>query len=293
MAEAKGSADGQSKEAKGDMEPLAAASNKLPTGEMPVKLSIESTPEFMQLPLEYQGFCPWTIVKRHGLLLPGKPALGVVRYTNQFFVFAHAVALQSFMGDPEGYKAGVRSAARQAPELIHLLRLQEDFPSSSISKLIDKSRGYREGSADNAFEEGKAPERRDASTETPTHFVERNIDVNYSWNEWELRRRALQMTNIRKCRTKGQQTDASHFRRENDSQVYLPEDKVTMTMKESGTQPPVVTQYVAGLRGTPAGPLPSKYAKGRPGGLPGILNLVLEPGAKEGHDVVGGRSQAF
>jgi hypothetical protein len=39
-------------------------------------LSVESTPEFMQLPLEFQGFCPWTIVHRHGLLLPGNPALG-------------------------------------------------------------------------------------------------------------------------------------------------------------------------------------------------------------------------
>ena len=48
------------------------------------------------------------------------------------------------------------------------------------------------------------------------------------------------MTNIRKCATTGQQTDLSHFRRENDSQVYLPKTKVTMTMKDSGTQPPLV-----------------------------------------------------
>ena len=132
----------------------------------------------------------------------------------------------------------------------------------------------------------------------PLHFVERNVDVNYSWNEWDLRRRALQMTNIRKCATTGQQTDLSHFRRENDSQVYLPKTKVTMTMKDSGTQPPLVTQYVAGLRGTPAGPLPSKYAKqpvapAAAAGKPGVLHLVLEPGAKQGHDVVGGRSHAF
>ena len=286
------------------MEPLAAASNKLPTGEMPVKLSIESTPEFMQLPLEYQGFCPWTIVKRHGLLLPGKPAMGVVRYMNEFFVFAHAVALQSFMDDPEAFRKGVKAAAKASPELIHLLRLQDEFPASSISKLINKSRGFRDGDAGD--DEDRIPEKKDAGTETPTHFVERNIDVNYSWNEWDLRRRALQMTNIRKCVTTSQQTDLSHFRRENDSQVYLPKTKTTMTMKDSGTQPPLVTQYVAGLRGT--GPieviptrdaaamrkqLPSKFAKGGPTEKPGILNLVLEPGAKQGHDVVGGRSHAF
>ena len=87
-----------------------------------MKLSIESTPEFMQLPLEYQGFCPWTMVNRHGLLLPGKPAIGVVRYQNMFFVFAHATALNAFMRAPEEYKQGVLVLAQRAPELIHLLR---------------------------------------------------------------------------------------------------------------------------------------------------------------------------
>ena len=30
-------------------------------------MSVDSTPEFMQLPLEYQGYCPWTIVQRGGI----------------------------------------------------------------------------------------------------------------------------------------------------------------------------------------------------------------------------------
>jgi hypothetical protein len=39
----------------------------------------------MQTPLDYLGFCLWSIVKRDGLLLPGKPVLGVYRY--YFFSF--------------------------------------------------------------------------------------------------------------------------------------------------------------------------------------------------------------
>ena len=31
----------------------------------------------------------------------------------------------------------------------------------------------------------------DAATETPVHFVTRNIDPDYEWNEWALRRRAF------------------------------------------------------------------------------------------------------
>lgn len=41
-------------------------------------------------------------------------------------------------------------------------------------------------------------QKRDASTETPTHFIKKHIDVNYHWNEWELRRRALRVVNLRK-----------------------------------------------------------------------------------------------
>ena len=66
-------------------------------GDAPVRLSLESSPEFMQLPLEYQGYCPWTIVRRSGLLLPGDPTLGVVRYRNSNHVFTHEEALVEFM----------------------------------------------------------------------------------------------------------------------------------------------------------------------------------------------------
>ena len=31
----------------------------------------------------------------------------------------------------------------------------------------------------------------DKEAETPIHFVDRNLDANYCWNEWELRRKAI------------------------------------------------------------------------------------------------------
>ena len=36
-----------------------------------VLLSISDTPDFLLLPLEFQGYCPWTIVEARGLLIPG------------------------------------------------------------------------------------------------------------------------------------------------------------------------------------------------------------------------------
>jgi hypothetical protein len=41
------------------------------------------------------------------------------------------------------------------------------------------------------------PLTKDVGTGTPTHFVESFIDINYHWNEWELRRRALQIVNLK------------------------------------------------------------------------------------------------
>ena len=92
----------------------------LPQGDEggPVRLSVETTPEFMQLPLEYQGFCGWTCAKKGGLLLPGKPGLGVVRYRGAHYVFASAEALRDFFKDPEGARGccgGRYQAARVGP----------------------------------------------------------------------------------------------------------------------------------------------------------------------------------
>lgn len=86
----------------------------------------------------------------------------------------------------------------------------------------------------------------------------RYIDVNYHWNEWELRRRALKVVNLKGryrsslcfripsaddqclhnvntdtentgCKTTSQQTDESHFKRDSDTQVYEQRTNATQT----------------------------------------------------------------
>ncbi|CAM9800249.1 unnamed protein product, partial [Chrysoparadoxa australica] len=242
----------------GDPSDVQAEGRVMEEGErrsVPERLSIESTPEFMQLPLEHQGFCPWTIVNRRGLLLPGRPELDVVCYKGSYYVFAHMVAINAFMDDPERFIAGVQKRAMLSPELIHLLRLQDKFPETSITGMLRGEDGKaRQGST------FAPPERQDAATGTPVHFVEKHIDSQYHWNEWVLRRRILQIANLRQCKTTSQQTDESHFRRENDTQIYLPTVKQTQTAISSGTKPPYCVRYLAGLRGTPVDhPSVSKY----------------------------------
>jgi hypothetical protein len=239
----------------------AKALDDLPTGardnaDVPVRLSVETTPEFMQLPLEYQGFCGWTVANRHGLLLPGKPALGVVKYRGSCYVFAHAVALKAFMDAPEAVREGVVAQATLAPELVHLLRLQDSYPGTSIAKILASraitGKGSEPGQATAVAKALLAPAAtRDASTDTPVHFVEKHIDPAYEWNDWALRRRALRLAQLKHCATTSQQTDESHFRRNNTTQVFLPKIASTQSRKDGETNPPVRIQYFKGLRGGP------------------------------------------
>ena len=218
-------------------------------------LTVHNAPDFMLLPLELQGYCPWTLCHAKGFLVPGKPALGVVRYDNMYFVCDNAVALDEFIKNPEFYLGDIRQRGVNHPEYIYLLRLEKWFPKASIARLLEQ----------NDFDPrstGGKPSTRDASTGTPVHFTESHFDVNYHWNEWELRRRALKVVALKGCITSTTQTDASHFRRDNETQVYLQREKASQTKRDKGVNPPVITQFVAGLRGKAADPKSvSRYIK--------------------------------
>eukprot|EP00953_Heterococcus_sp_UTEX-ZZ885_P023188 12761-Heterococcus_DN1.PRE.4 len=114
--------------------------------------------------------------------------------------------------------------------------------------------------------------------------------------------RALQLANLRKCVTTAQQTDESHFRRENTTQVWPPRAKETQTTTSSGTNPPrqaraaraasmlwckqahavvcqLTVQYFAGLRddAPKEGGSVSKYIKGKTADSRArIINLTFD-----------------
>ncbi|KAG9403698.1 hypothetical protein AC1031_005185 [Aphanomyces cochlioides] len=245
--------------------------------DVPVRMSVESTPEFMQLPLEYQGYCPWTIVQRGGLLLPGDPSLGVIQFRNAYHVFVNERALDAFMANPAWYVQSVHDFVVRKPELIYLLRLQESFPDTSMASLMRWTSNPAHRAHVHPLLAPQAVEKVDASTATPVHFVEKNLDVNYEWNEWSLRRRAVQIANLRSYKTVSVQTTLSNFRKDVDQQVWLPADHATQTGHDKGTNPTKTIAYFAGksvpptiaitttvgLRGTPSDQknVPSKFVQ--------------------------------
>jgi len=204
-----------------------------------VRLTVENSDGFLQLPLDFQGFCMHTLATQNCLLVPGNPAIGVVRYAGRYCVFATEQAMAEFCAEPDRFFGGVRQACYKHPELIHLLRIHEDFPKSSLPAIIGSTAG------------AQAPTQADVSTDTPLHFEESRIDKNYEWNEWALRREALHMADIRRKATSATQTALSHLRRENETQVYLPKEVATNTAVSRGTNPPRWRKYTVGLRGEP------------------------------------------
>lgn len=86
------------------------------------------------------------------------------------------------------------------------------------------------------------------------------------------------------CSTHAAQTDASYFRRESETQVYVRRGKATQTGVNRGTNPPRSVNYVSGLRGGRVHDFeperqgrPSRYAAGaKLGEAVAVVNLGFE-----------------
>ena len=206
-----------------------------------IRLMPNSTPDFMHIPLDFLGFCLVNIVEE-GLLMPGKPNLGVFKYNEKYCVFADQDQIDKFIQDPDKYLMSVVEQCRRMPELIHLLKMQDHFPDASLAALLQGKDGMH------PLFSISAPLMVDKGVETPVHFIEKNIEPNYHWNEWDLRKKALQMANIRKKVTVSAQTELSNFRIDNSTQVWLPKENATNTGINVSTNTVLEKTYIVGLR---------------------------------------------
>ncbi|KXJ25361.1 cilia- and flagella-associated protein 206 [Exaiptasia diaphana] len=199
----------------------------------------QTTKNFDQLPIQYRGFCGWSLVAYDRLLILSNPAIGVLRYQDNYYAFRDKQAAYEFSNAPDSYIKGVAEAAKKSPELIQLLELHTQFASiTPYTQFRDQGRMI------------EAPITKcDSGTQTDTHFMETNIVKSYEWNEWELRRKALKLANLRTKITHSVQTNLSNFRRDNVSQVYLPKDEITQTKRDNSSNVPKPSRFIAGLRG--------------------------------------------
>jgi hypothetical protein len=192
--------------------------------------------------LEFNGFCIVSFVD-NGVLVEAKiddktcPGYLLLAANSAYYGFSSERALKAFAKDPFTYLSQrLMDLVAANPVLIYLLGLHPYLPREL----------YLVGSRKQ--EALKVVDRGDGATQTG--HIDSYKDTHYVWSEWELRRLALKVAALRTKRTKSSQTNLSHFRRENEAQVYLPKTQSSQTAHDAAVQPPRTVRYLKGLRGT-------------------------------------------
>jgi len=201
-----------------------------------VYIEPKHTPEFLQTSLDILGFCIVTLVRTRGVLILGQHNIGVFKYRDESYVFKSEEEANMFVRNPQFYVDEFYKLCRQEPVLILLLKVEDYFKDRGIS-LIRVKKG-----------------ERGASTKVMMDFsgemfqFDPFMDPNHDLNEWALRRKAIQMANIRNMVTKAIQTPESLFKVENETQVWLKKEATTQTGINKGTNPIRPRNYITDLR---------------------------------------------
>ncbi|XP_032537839.1 cilia- and flagella-associated protein 206 isoform X1 [Chiroxiphia lanceolata] len=198
----------------------------------------ETTDNFDQLLIQYHSFCAHAIGVK-GLTLPGNPAIGILKHKAKCYVFSSKEAAYTFAQDPDKFIQLNVEKAKEYAELIQLLELHHQF-----EYLFPHTQARN---ADKCLMKPTA--KCDSSTQTDTHILPPTIVRSYEWNEWEMRRKAIKLANLRRKLTHAMQTDLSHMKRENFTQVYLPKGVGTQTKRDNSSNVPRPQIFLKGLRG--------------------------------------------
>ncbi|XP_056621039.1 cilia- and flagella-associated protein 206 [Triplophysa dalaica] len=199
----------------------------------------ETAVNFEEVPLQYKGVCGWTLVQKKGLIVPGNPHMGVLKHREKFYAFSSRSAAYEFASRADEFITAVTEMAKTSAELIQLLHLHQEF--ACVTPYAEMQSGQ------NLLV--KAISKSDSSTQTEIHPLETNIVKSYEWNEWELRRKAIKLANLREKVTHSMQTDLSHMRRQNSTQTFLPKDAGSQTKRDGESNVPKPQVYLSGLRG--------------------------------------------
>ncbi|NXK80072.1 CF206 protein, partial [Amazona guildingii] len=198
----------------------------------------ETIEHFDQLLIQYHGFCAHAIGVK-GLTLPGNPAIGILKHKEKCYVFTSKEAAYIFAQDPDKFIQLNVEKAKEYTELIQLLQLHHQF-----EYLVPYAQAR---TPDKCLM--KPTVKCDSSSQTDTHILPPTIVTSYEWNEWEMRRKAIKLANLRSKLTHAMQTDLSNMRRQNCTQVYLPKDVSTQTKRDNSSNVPRPQIFLEGLRG--------------------------------------------
>ena len=203
-------------------------------------LKQDSTADYLDIKLEYQGFCITTLFNKK-LLISGRPTV-VAKYNDKYMVFCTHQCLQEFIDNPNKYIEGIYEYVKENPYLINLLNMTEEFPNGNLANMFRDKESI-------AFKYKNSKVLMDKGCQTVDHIYPNGyIDPDYVWNEWELKKRAIKLADIKKKKTVSTQTLLSHLRRENQTQVYPLKDTEVNTTVNTGTNLSIPKNYAVGFR---------------------------------------------
>jgi len=176
-----------------------------------------------------------------------------------------------FLNNPKYYINSIQKFVMKKPELINLLRMNDIYPKTNLfnimkdinlkSRLLSSKSSINENNNENDLyldntttnhnnhnNNNNNNNKIDASTSTPIHFITKNLDINYEWNEWSLRRKALKLVNLKKCVTVSSQTLNSHYRSNISTQFYKLSSKNINTLITKSTNTNKIFQYYQNIR---------------------------------------------
>jgi len=192
--------------------------------------------------MSLSGFCVYSLVKGVGLIVLANPNLGIFSWKGQNYLLSSMRGAIEFRRTPDPFVKKVYAIARRWPELIMLLNVEKEALDPATITDADRS-----GKTTNLMV------YTDSSMQTEVHPYDSNIVENYTWNEWELRRRGLILSKIHKCRTHGTQTPWQALKHTQEVQTYPMKSTSMQTMRNQYADIPLNQFYIMGLRGLHCG----------------------------------------
>jgi Domain of unknown function len=168
--------------------------------------------------MEFLGFCAYTLCEAGGLLLPASPGIGLCKRNDKFYAFSSVEAGELFMELPKRYEFAMGQLVRDKVQLISLLGAFDTLQQQASEARPEFVAGMCE-----------------VEVQTELHPIPFRQDKDYVWNVWDLRRKAIQLTDLVDRRTRSAQTAMSYGSYGVNVQATLPKKGQGQTQKEAYT----------------------------------------------------------
>ncbi|CRL02343.1 CLUMA_CG015462, isoform A [Clunio marinus] len=184
-------------------------------------ISIVQPPE-SNSEIGYLGFCTFVLAEGR-ILLPSVPEMGTILWNQKTYGFYSIEAADHFIGKPERFTNKIQDLMLNN---VHLILFFDIYNVIKLAKAcqIDVD-AYMENEVRNV---GEAKVEREIQTEL--HPISYDKDQRNIWNLWDLRRKAIDLTNLKRKKTTSAQTSLTYFKLDIGNQRYGVRQKSSQTV---------------------------------------------------------------